>query len=183
MSRIVPAAILTALSQPEVQPFYAVELSFDSATLRYWNGYGERTIDSETYIGSGNLLSISGVDEVADLSAKSASIFMNGIPSELIALALTEPYQRRPCRILFGVNNVSDFVEVFVGSMNTMNVEDSGQTSRIELTAESKLVELERSRSRRYTHESQQSRYSGDTFFSYVADLQDKEIVWGRTQT
>jgi len=29
MSRTVPASLLTALSQPEVQPFYAVEALFD----------------------------------------------------------------------------------------------------------------------------------------------------------
>ena len=182
MSRIVPAAILEALSLPEISPFYAVELSFDSATLRYWTGYGERTIDDGLYYGAGNLLSISGLDEVGDMSAKTLSIYMNGIPSELIALALTEPYQRRPARVLFGVTDSNDYVEIFSGVMNTMNVEDSGETSRIELAIESKLLELERSRNRRYTHESQQSRYSGDTFFSYVTDLQDREVVWGRTQ-
>ena len=180
MSRTVPAAILAALSQPEIQPFYAVELSFDSATLRYWTGYGERTIDGGLYYGAGNLLSISGLDEVGDLSAKTAAIYMSGIPSDLIALALTEPYQRRPARILFGVTDSGEYVEIFAGIMNTMNVEDSGETSRIELTIESKLLELERSRNRRYTHENQQARYAGDTFFSYVTDLQDREIVWGR---
>lgn len=180
MSRSIPAAILAALSQPEVYPFYAVEMLFDSGAIRLWTGYGDRTISGQTYLGAGSVLSISGIDEVNDLSAKSATISLNGILSSIVSLALDEPYQRRVCRILWGVTNVSDFVEIFGGYMNTMSIEDSGETSNITLTVESKLIELNRPRVRRYTHESQKSRYPTDTFFSYVADLQDRDIVWGR---
>jgi hypothetical protein len=78
------------------------------------------------------------------------------------------------------VTDVTDVIEVFGGFMDTMDIEDSGDSSIITLTVESKLVQLERAKERRYTHESQHSRYSGDTFFSFVSDLQDKEVVWGR---
>jgi hypothetical protein len=67
MSRTVPAALLTALAQPEVQPFYAVELLFDSGAVRLWTGYGDRTINSQTYVAAGTLLNIQGLGEVADL--------------------------------------------------------------------------------------------------------------------
>ena len=97
-----------------------------------------------------------------------------------MSLALSEPYQRRTCRILFGVQNVNAIVEVFSGVMNTMTIQDGGETSTIELLVESKLVELERAKIRRYTHESQQARYPNDTFFSYVTALQDKDVIWGR---
>lgn len=181
MSRTVPSSILTALSQPEVQPFYAVEFDFDSAPIRFWTGYGDRTIESNTYTGTGNLLSIGGLEEVADMSAKSATLTLSGVPSELVSLALTEPYQNRQCRILFGVVNSSDIVEVFSGYMDKMTIEDSGDASTITLTVESKWVKLDRPNIRRYTSESQKSRYPTDTFFDWVSDLQDKEIVWGRS--
>lgn len=181
MSRTVPSSILTALSQSEVQPFYAVEFDFDSLPVRFWTGYGDRTIESNTYTGTGNLLSIGGLEEVADMSAKSATLTLSGVPSELVALALTEPYQNRQCRILFGVVNSSDIVEVFSGYMDKMTIEDSGDASTITLTVESKWVKLDRPNIRRYTSESQKSRYSTDTFFDWVSDLQDKEIVWGRS--
>ena len=64
--------------------------------------------------------------------------------------------------------------------MNTMSIEDGGETSTITLTVESKLVALERGSNRRYTHENHIARHPNDTFFSYVTALQDKEIVWGR---
>ena len=180
MTRIVPAAILTGLANPEVEPFYAVEFQFDTDTLRLWTGYGDRTIDGSVYTGSGNLMTISDIEEVQELSAKALAVALNGIPSDIIALALTEPYQGRVCRVLFGLRDVDDFVEVFSGYMNTMSITDSGETSDIVVSVDSKLVSLERSKIRRYTHESQQARYAGDTFFSYVTKLQDKQIQWGK---
>ena len=180
MSRTVPAAILTALTQSNVEPFYAVELLLDSAPVRLWTGYGERTIDGETYTGSGSLLSISGLEEAADLSAKSITISLSGMPGTLVSLALQEPYQRRKCRVLFGVRGVDSFVEVFSGSLNKMTIEDSAESGTISVLADSKLVELEKASNYRYTSESHKSRHPGDTFFDYVAAIQDAEIVWGR---
>lgn len=182
MARTVPASILSALANPEVSPFYAVELLFDTAPIRLWTGLGDRSIGGNTYLGAGNLLGISGLQEIGDLSAKSATITLSGVDSAIVSVALSEAYQRRVCRIYFGVTGSSDVVEVFSGYMNVMSIEDSGETSTISLSVESKLVELGRARVRRYTHESHQSRHANDTFFSYVADLQDKQVVWGRNE-
>ena len=33
---------------------------------------------------------------------------------------------------------------------------------------------------RRFTHEDQQERFSGDLGLEFVPDLQDKEIIWGK---
>ena len=180
MSRTVPSALLTALSQPEVQPYYAVELDFDTAPLRLWTGYGDRTIGVDTYTGSGNLLSVSGLDEVNDLSAKNITLTLSGIPASLISIALTEPYQRREVQVYFGTTDTSAPIEVFSGVMNTMSIEDACDTGTIVLDVESKLIRLERASNRRYTHENHIARHSGDTFFSFVADLQDKDVIWGR---
>ena len=180
MTRTVPAAIVTALAQKEVKPFYAVELEFDTAAVRFWTGFGSKTVNGDAYTGAGYLLSISGLEEVADLSARSVTLTLDGIPAELIALALGENYQRRPCNIYFGVDGVSDVVNVFTGNMNMMTIQDSGETGSITLLVDSKLVELERSTNRRYTNEAIRDFYSSDTFFSYVDKLQDKKLSWGR---
>jgi hypothetical protein len=193
MSRTVPAALLTALSQSEVQPFYAVEALFDDDddtrwdesgyagenAIRLWTGYGNKTIAANTYTGSGNVMAISGLEEVADLAAKNITITLNGVDSSLISLALQEPYQRRLLRVYFGTDDTTT-VEIFSGFMNTMSIEDSGETSTITVSVESKLVALERASNRRYTQENHQARNAGDTFFSFVTELQDRDVVWGR---
>lgn len=180
MSRTVPAGILNALAGEVVEPFYAVDASFSSGAVRVWTGIGDRVINGNTYTGAGALLSISGMDEVADLSAKSITVTLTGLDPAILSLALGEPYQRRKLTVFFGVQSESSVVEIFSGQMNTMTIEDSGDVSTISVMVDSKLVELERASNRRYTSESQKSRYPNDTFFDYVAKLQDRQIVWGR---
>lgn len=193
MSRTVPASILTALGQAEVQPFFAIELLFDDTdgtrwdqagyagnrAVRLWTGYDDRTINSETFVGGGDLLSISGLDEVSDLSAKGITISLTGLASSLITLALQEPYQRRKVRVLFGVRDETTFVEIFSGLINRMTIEDSPDGGTITVLVDSKLVELERASNWRYTSESHRSRHSGDSFFDFVTAIQDAEIRWG----
>lgn len=196
MSRTVPASLLTALGNAEIQPFFAVEMMFDTRTitfngesidvgpLRLWSGLFDKTINvqgaDQTFTGSGGLLSIGGLEEIGDLSARAVTLTLSGIPTSIISLALQEPYQRRACRIYFGEQSASDVVEIFSGKMNTMRILDAEDTATIELTVESKLVELERASNWRYTDENHKSRYGGDTFFSFVQDIQDVQVAWGR---
>lgn len=180
MSRTVPAAILNALQQDTVEPYYAVEAQFTGGTVRLWTGYGDRTIEGNTYTGAGSLINISGLEEVADLSSRSITVTLSGLDDEILTLALSEPYQRRTLRVLFGIIGATDVVEVFSGFMNTMSIEDTADNGTVSVLVDSRLVELERASNRRYTSESHKARYPSDTFFDYVADLQDKQITWGR---
>ena len=180
MTRSTPVSLLTALAQPEVYPFHAVEMMFDTSPVRFWTGYGDRTIEGETYLGTGSLLNISGLEEVNDLSSKRTTLQLSGVPADLISLAIQEPYKNRPAKVYFGTTDTTTPIEVFSGRMDVMDIEDSGDTGTITLTVESKLVRLEKSSNWRYTEGSHQSRHGADTFFSYVADLQDRDVLWGR---
>lgn len=195
MTRGVPSAILTALSSQSVDLFFAVELLFDDEdgtrfdqagyagdrAVRLWTGYEDRTIDGDTYIGSGSLLNIGRMEEASDLSAKGMTVALSGNVASLVSLALQEPYQNRKGRVLFGETSVSDFVEVFVGIIDTMPIRTGATEATISLTIESKYVSLQRPNTRRFTKENHQARHPGDTFFDYTQSLADKEIAWGRS--
>lgn len=159
-----------------VDLFVAVELMFDTGALRIWSGIGEKTISGQIYTGTGSLLAVGGMEETDSLSAPGANITLNGVDSSLVSLAMQEPYQNRSCRILLGSGTA--FFEIFSGFMDVMTIEDSGDTCVINLTAESRLIMLDRKVPLRYTQETQQARYPGDTFFSFVAGLQDKKVEW-----
>ena len=64
--------------------------------------------------------------------------------------------------------------------MDVMTVDDDGATAQISITAESKLIDLERSRARRYTSEDQKIDFPNDKGLEFITGLQDKTIVWGR---
>lgn len=180
MSRSINADLLTALTADSVEPYLAIDLDFDTAPVYIWTGYGDKTIGSNTYTGAGHLLSVGGLEEVSDLAAKSVTLSLSGMNDTILNMALTENYQRRSCTIRLGEMSRSETVILFEGFMNTMSISDDGEQSTIALSVESKLISLEKASNRRYTHDNHQSRQSGDTFFAYVADIQDKEIIWGR---
>lgn len=173
----------------EVYPFYAVEAMFYDATnatpsrpLRLWTGVGDRTIDSNTYTGTGSLLTIDGLQEVADLTATSATVTLSGLDSTILTHALEEPYQGRKCTIYFGTTNTTSVLPVFSGFMDVMTINDTPEGSTISLTIESKLILLERPNVIRHTQDYHKSLTgnSTDIFFDYLVTLQDKEIIWGR---
>lgn len=159
-----------------VDLFVAVELMFDIGPLRIWSGVGNKIIEGNTYTGTGSLLDVSGIEESDSLSSPGATVVLNGVDSSVISLAIQEPYQNRVCRILLGSGE--DFFEIFSGFMDVMTIEDSSDTCQISLSVESRLILLDRKVPLRYTQETQESRYPGDTFFSYVASLQDKKVEW-----
>ena len=183
MSRDLVAVVENALDDATVYPFFAVDLMFDGGnTIYLWTGTGEQVISGKTYIGTGALLNISSVDETAEIAAKGATLTLSGVSSTLLSLALSEPYQGRKCNIYFGVmGDTTSYVELFSGYMDMMDIEETGDTSSIQLTVENKLVDLERARIARYTSAYQKSIYPLDKGLDFIEDLQDKEIVWGRS--
>lgn len=207
MSRDLPTDFITELTSDVVYPFFAVELDFASGPLYFWTGYGDLLIDGLTYLGAGQLVNISSVEETTEIEAKGATITMTGLPSSFLSLALQEPYQGRECKIYFGlwlsnkriateadVTTTSEdlfefvvesgtryLVEIFSGELDQMNIAEEASTSTIAVTAENVLIKLERPVVRRFTDQDQKSRFPTDKGLEFVASLQDKEIYWGRT--
>lgn len=170
-----------------VVPIVLIEALFDSGAVRMWSGIGNLTFNSQTYLGAGNLLGIGTVQETQELRATGVDITVSGIPSEMLSLALSEAYQGRVCRVYVGALNtntgalVGNPYQVFAGTMDVMSISDGGETASIGIAVESRLIDLERGRERRYEHEDQQIDYPGDLFFQYVPTLQDATITWGRS--
>ena len=208
MSRELPATLAQAVESPTVDIFFAVELFFDTSTLRFLSGLGEITLEGETYVGSGQMIQISSVDESLEISAKGATLTLSGLPSDLLSLEIQEPYQGRKCKIYFGIkDNKSQFLtqeggdyilsetgsfidistseesvmaEIFSGYLDQMNIDEGPDVSTISVYVESRLIDLKRPRIRRYTSESQKSRFPNDRGFDFVEDLQMKKFTWGR---
>lgn len=209
MSRDLDPSTIKAISQEVVRPFFAVELKFDgNETLRMWTGQGTLVLDDGTqWIGAGNLLDISSIEETAEMAVKGATITLSGVPSEVLSLALSEPYQGRVCNIYFGTfssgsllketgnyillqdgsrinveTGEKGFNQLFSGYMDQMNIDDSAETSTIELKVENRLIDLERARVARYTKYYQKSVYPNDDGLNFVEDLQNRKVPWGRSE-
>ena len=208
MSRDLSSAVLDALDNDVVYPFFAVELLFDGdEVLRMWTGLGTLVYDSVSWYGAGNLLGVSNVEETSEIAAKGATLTLTAVPSEIISLALTQPYQGRVCNIYFGMFSrgslqqegseayilmedgskimlelrETGLTEIFTGYMDQMIIEEGPDSSTIQLAVENRLVDLERARVARYTSAYQKSKYPTDLGFDFVESLQDQKLVWGRS--
>lgn len=187
MSRGLPTAVANAVSADVVRPVLFVECAFDSGDLNLWAGVGNLTVVSTTYVGAGTLLSVSGIKESTELQANGIVVQLSGITEPLLSKARDEDYQGRELKVLLGTMDstntlISNPFVIFSGFMDTMTITDAGETSTIKVSVENRLIEFERSRQRRYTSEDQKIDYPNDKGLEFVAEISEKEIVWGRTQ-
>lgn len=182
MSNRLNTDLSNRLGDSVVYPFFTVDLLFDDPNkLYFWSGIGDLSLDGNTYTGSGNLLAISELRESSDIAAYGATLSLSGIPTSLINLALEEPYQGRKAIVKFGLEHEGSLYSniVFSGEMDQMNINMGPDTCSISLEVESRLVDLDRARIRRYTDGDQKSRYPDDRAFEHVARLQSESLEWG----
>tara|TARA_R110000744_G_scaffold311151_1_gene418748 strand:- start:20 stop:577 length:558 start_codon:yes stop_codon:yes gene_type:complete len=184
MSRSVTTAFNNQILANELTPFVAVSLAFSDGTFYSWTGYRNISFGGNTYIGSGDIINIGPIQETGEIKANGVQITLSGLPSDLISAALTDPYQGRTAKIFFGVLDanggvVADPYMTFKGKMDLMTIEDGGDSATIAVTAESRLIDLDRSRERRFTSEDQKIDFPNDKGLEFITSLQEKAIVWG----
>ena len=75
MSRDLSTITLENIEEGVVYPFFAVELLFDGDnTLRMWTGQGTLVLEDGTeWVGLGNVLDISAIEETAEMAVKGAN--------------------------------------------------------------------------------------------------------------
>ncbi len=187
MSRGLPTAVANAVSADVVRPVLFVQCAFDSGHLKIWEDNESLTTKSITQIRTRTSQGVSGIKESTELQANGATVQLSGVTEPLLSKARDEDYQGRELKILLGTMNssnslISNPFVIFSGFMDTMTITDSGDTSTIKVTVENRLIEFERSRQRRYTSEDQKIDYPNDKGLEFVAEIAEKEIVWGRSQ-
>jgi hypothetical protein len=186
MSRDLSDSMLAAVAAQNVAPAFICTMDFASGFLRVWSGVGDLVWNGQLYIGAGIYGGVSEIEETKKASANGLQLSLTGIPSAMVALALTENYRGRRVYLWLALfdpvtgNMLADPTRVFAGRMDTMKIADNGSVSTVTMTCESRLIDLERARERRYTHEDQQALFPGDKGLANVAALQNKEVFWGR---
>jgi len=186
MSRGLQSGMVAAVEATEVRPFILIDLMF-STPLYLWSGYGDLTY-TNTYLGVGELLNLSQIDESQDLGANGLQISLSGINgSSLLTTALSEEYQGKSVNVRLGAkdsegNIISDPIVIYSGFMDVMVIDEGAEASTISLTVENKLISLSKTKVRRYTSQDQRADHPTDKGFDYVATIAEKEILWGGGQ-
>lgn len=185
MARSLTAGIITEVTAKQLSPIMLVKAAFDSGDLNLWTGGGSIVYNGDTYVGAGNLLSISGVTESTNLQADNVTFTLSSIPASNLSLALNENYQGRKISCWFGCLNASGALVsspflLFKGRMDIMALIEGGPTCTLGMVCENILIDFGRPKTRLYTNEDQLALYPNDTALKYIIQLQDKELIWGR---
>jgi hypothetical protein len=123
--------------------------------------------------------------ESVDVRADGLTLTMSGIRQADIEQALEDTIPGLSCKIWFGVldemgNVIADPYMAFAGRTDVPSVAEGADTATVSLTVENRLIDLHRSRERRYTNQEQQLLSPGDRGFEYVEQLQEWNGTWGK---
>lgn len=188
MSRDLESQMESAVSADLVRPVILVDLMF-SSPIYLSTIIGETVFNNgagnNSYYGVGELLQISTVDETQDLGASGVTLNLSGINgTELLDKALAEDYQGKTVTIRLGALDaqgaiITDPIIIFSGFMDVMSLNEGGGTAQIQLSVESSLIRLDKTRVSRYTSQDQRAKHPSDKGFDYVTNIANKDITWG----
>lgn len=167
-----------------VRPLAFAELDFSDGVVRAHSGLGAITWGGNEWHGVGEFGGIGEVEEGVDVAARGLSLALNGMPSTILPKALEANYRGRSAKLYLGFLDdtgalVGDPYQVFGGRMDTMQIEDAGESGSISVQCENRLIDFKRCRVSRYTNEEQLARYPGDSGLSFIAGIADKTLRWG----
>ena len=184
--RSMTTALENALLASEVFPLVLVHLDFPGpgGQVRVWNGIGDLSWDSQTWKGLGSLGNIGDITETEEIRSNNLTLTLSGVPSDSLRDFLSTRYHNRHAKVYVGAFSagsiVADPVLMYNALMDTAAIDESGETSSITLSCENRLIDLNRPRNRRRTHQDQRIEYHDDTGLEYTAGLVAAELYWGR---
>lgn len=189
MARDLTAGMVTQITAASLTPIFLMEMEIPSGTIRFWNGLGSLTWSGNVYTGAANIITFSEIAETQAIEARGLQFTLNGINTALVSAVLdnANELQRATVNLRMAAldssdNVVADPYLIFSGLVDTAEIMEAGDNSKIVINAESKLIRLKRTRARRYTSEDQKSEFSADEFFDFVTFLQDAPLEWGKGQ-
>jgi hypothetical protein len=190
MPRGLSSDILTALSSSVIYPAYFVSIQFVNETVYIWTGLGSIVWNSQTWLGAGSLLSISSIEEPNNAAAKAVLLKVSGIDPVFLPEALNQVILGRPVLVYMGLFSSDTFsigtlidsapIATWAGRLDLPRFGVGATEVTLELSCESRLLDMDLSIERRYTTEDLQLNTPGDLGCSFVTSLQQKTLFWGQ---
>lgn len=191
MGRGLTAGIVTQVTSYNSTPILLVDLDLASSgggfSAKLTNWPRDVSWSSSTWSGNGVLIDVRPVRETNEIKAQGIEIELNGNSSAYLAALFLGAEQGAIADVWLAFLDatgavIADPTLLFRGKFNKAEISDNDDESQIILGYENELIELERPREVRYTHDNQQARFAGDLGFEYVAKLEDWNGFWGRNR-
>lgn len=174
-------------AKERVLMFLTVTLDFPSGFVRIWSGWGDLVIGADTYLGAGELGKITTRPDSAGLVTDRKTYEMTGVEPTWVLESDIDNCHGREVVESFGFLNPDTRALIATPEVNWEGYIDSvrrvdGPTPAIQVSAESRLLLMDRPNMWRNTHQHQQQFFAGDTGFDQLAALDLKEVLWGGTR-
>ena len=135
-----------------------------------------------TYYGLKGLGKINAI-QTTPAEIKQIQFELSGVPSTMIALALSEPVQGKAVRMKLAIFDpatyaILDTVLIWAGQLDAMSIQDASSGGTVAVTAEHVGIDLNRPSSSYYTDDEQQALFAGDLFFQYTSQQAEQQIIW-----
>lgn len=186
MSRTIDSMLAAEFDKAELAPIFMLEMETDGGTVYAWTGIGDLVYGGNTYKGTGILGGFERVEETLDNAAVGNTYILNGVESDIAAAAISDIRQGLEATLYLAALDANGKIVgtpllIDRGFTDVPELEDDSQTATIRITTESKAIDRQRPRVRRYTTEDQKIDNPNDRGFEYVEGLQDRKIKWGRS--
>jgi hypothetical protein len=180
--------MLGAIQAPVLYPALFVSITFLDGPVYVWTGVGTVTWNGFNFIGVGSFGSISLIEEGTSVEARGITLGLSGIDNSLLAGALQNMDQELPVTVWLGLfdgfgNLIPDPVIIWSGQTDQPRISFGPETATIEMACESRLLEMNVASDFRYTFDTQQNLYPGDTSMSWINGVAEFNINWGQQAT
>jgi len=174
---------LAATGASVIRPVLLCRLDFESAPVLVHSGVGTISHDGEDYLGLGSYGGVSAVTEGNESRPYDIDLSLSGIPTEFLAETMGEQYQGRGAILFVGLLDsdlqvIDDIKKIWSGYMDYPDIV-LGATATIVVRCRGRANDWSKPRLTRYTKEWLRALYPDDSGLDYVAQMEDKTILWG----
>lgn len=188
-----------AISARDFMTIYARNRDTGSLVIdSMWSDYGNINasvvnpdtgiVETRSFYGSGNLVSISDIPLVSNLTAQDITVELSQLAANAEALIRQYDVRQSVIQIFRGLFNVetrrmiSPAFPRFSGFIDTVQIStpSENEEGRVTLTCASHTREITRSNTATRSHESQKLINPNDTFYKDSASTQSWAVWWGQ---
>lgn len=175
------ADTLAIINGPVVPLALLVEILFTPA-VRLCSGAVTLQHGADLYYGTGVLGAVEAVrDEVQ--GTQGLRFTLSGVPSESLALALSEDLRGKPCAVKLAIlrpdtQAISRVETIFTGTLDQMPITHGAESSTVGVVVVHRGETYRRSKPLRYTDADQQRLFPGDTSLRFVQSQAQVQDTW-----
>jgi hypothetical protein len=179
--RALTTAAANALAAGGMPIVLLIEMDL-SSTLNLNTSNLDLVISGTTYYGTRGLGKIAPIGDTP-AEVRGLSFEIQGVSSDRLSLALTEPVQGKAVRIKMSIFDPATYTVLdtrlrWAGWLDVMTISEQQGSAAISVTAEHAGIDLSRPGSSLYSDPEQQRLNTGDLFLQYMSDQVDQRIVW-----